>query len=116
MSGSGSGSNSNSNSNPHPDERSEGDTRSVVVPMRVYKAVTVFSTMFAIFGVVGGFVVLDVATNRARAQLSEIDPVLALVGVGLIVASALVYAFSTRFQAEGMGNDKDSGDERSPNG
>lgn len=94
----------------------EDDARIVVVPMRVYKAVTVFSTLFAVFGIVGGFIVLDVATNRARAELAEIDPLLALVGLGLIVASALMYAFSTRFQAEGMGNDKDNGDERSPNG
>lgn len=79
--------------------------------MRVYKTVTVFSTLFAVVGVVGGFVVLDVATNRAQADLAAVDPLLALVGVVLIVTSTAVYAFSTRFRAEEMGNDKENEDE-----
>jgi hypothetical protein len=91
------------------DENDPGG-RGVVVPMRVYKTVTVFSTLFAVVGVVGGFIVLDVATNRAQADLAEVDPLLALLGVGLIVLSAAVYAFSTRFRAEGMGNDKENED------
>lgn len=88
---------------------SEGpdDDRHVVVPLRVYKAVTVFSTLFAVIGVVGGFVLLDIATDRAQADLAEIDPLVALGGLALIVASAVTYAFSTRFQAAGMGNAKD---------
>jgi len=94
----------------------DDETRDVVVPMRVYKAVTVFTTLFAVVTVVGGFVVLDSATNRARASFSEIDPLLALVGVGLIVAGAAAYAFSTRFRAEGMGKSKDDTDEDSDNG
>ncbi|WP_336345074.1 DUF7315 family membrane protein [Halalkalicoccus ordinarius] len=92
-------------SEPSP-ERSDDD-RSVVVPMRVYKAVTVFSTLFAVVGVVGGFVLLDVATDRAQADLAQIEPLVALGGLALIVASAVTYAFSTRFQAAGMGNAKD---------
>lgn len=98
------------------DADSSRDSSDVVVPMRVYKTVTVFSTLFAVIGVVGGFIVLDVATNRAQAEFAEIDPLLALIGVGLIAVSAVVYAFSTRFRAEGMGNDKESGDEETTNG
>ncbi|MFC6906264.1 DUF7315 family membrane protein [Halalkalicoccus tibetensis] len=88
----------------------------VVVPMRVYKTVTVFSTLFAVVGVVGGFVLLDVATNRAQADLGDVNPLLALLGVALIVVSAATYAFSTRFRAAEMGNAKESEDEESNNG
>ena len=96
----------------------DGDerVRSVVVPDRVYKTVTVFSTLFAVVAVVAGFVVLDEATDRASVALSEVDPLLALLGVGLIVAGAVTYAFSTRFRAEGMGNAKGDTDEPSNNG
>ncbi|WP_415382729.1 hypothetical protein [Halosimplex sp. TS25] len=93
-----------------------GDARSVVVPTAVYKRVTVFSTLIAVVAVVGGFLVLDVATDRATAELSEIDPLVALAGVGLIAFGAVTYAFSTRFRAEGMGNAKDDTDEPSNNG
>ncbi|WP_436923779.1 DUF7315 family membrane protein [Halosimplex amylolyticum] len=92
------------------------DDRGVVVPTAVYKRVTVFSTLIAVVAVVGGFLVLDVATDRATAELSEIDPLVALVGVGLIAFGAVTYAFSTRFRAEGMGNAKDDTDEPSNNG
>ena len=97
------------------DTRAEG-ARDVVVPLRVYKAVTVFSTLFAIVFVLAGFVLLDEATNRATAEVSEIDPILAIVGIGLLVGGAAVYAFSTRFRAEGMGKSKDESDESSDNG
>ncbi|RXK52048.1 hypothetical protein EAF64_02280 [Halorientalis pallida] len=86
------------------------------VPMRVYKAITVFTTMFAIVTVVAGFVLIDSATNRATASLSEIQPVAALFGIGLILAGAAAYAFSTRFRAEGMGKSKDDTDESTDNG
>jgi len=98
------------------DAASGPDARSVTVPTRVYKSVTVFSTLFAVVTVVGGFIVLDAATNRASVSLAEADPVLALAGVGLIVLGAVTYAFSTRFQAEEMGNAKDDDDEPSNNG
>jgi len=84
--------------------------------MRVYKAVTVFTTLFAVVTVVVGFALLDLATDRARAPISEIEPVLALVGIVLIVGGAAAYAFSTRFRAEGMGKPKDDTDEGSDNG
>jgi hypothetical protein len=106
------------NPDPDPDPDTDGrpDARSVVVPTRVYKSVTVFSTLFAVVTVVAGFVSLDAATNRASVSLSEADPVLALSGVGLIVLGAVTYAFSTRFKAAEMGNAKDDDDEPSNNG
>jgi hypothetical protein len=94
----------------------DSDGRDVVVPMRVYKSITVFTTLFAVFSVVGGFVLLDTATDRARAPLSEVDPILALVGIGLILSGAAVYAFSTRFRADGMGKSKDDTDGGKNNG
>lgn len=84
-------------------DRSVRNRRDVVVPLRVYKAVTVFSTLFAIVTIVAGFVVLDVATNRGSADLSAVDPLFALVGLGIIATGAVVYAFSTRFRTHGMG-------------
>lgn len=91
-------------------------SREVVVPLRVYKAVTVFSTMFAVFGVVFGFILLDSATDRATAPLPQVDFPLAIFGLFLIAAGAVVYAFSTRFRTEGMGKSKDDSDEPSNNG
>ena len=96
----------------------DGETgaREVEVPLRLYKAVTVFSTMFAVAFVVGGFIVLDTATRQARLSLSEMDLPLAILGVAMIAAGATVYAFATRFRAEGMGKPKDGSDEPSNNG
>jgi len=81
---------------------SDAGRRDVIVPLRVYKAVTVFSTLFAILAIVVGFVVLDTATNRGMAAVSAIDPLLALLGLGSILFGAVVYAYSTRFRTEGM--------------
>ena len=91
-------------------------TRTVTVPLRIYKTITVFSTLFAILGVVGGFVLLDAATNRTQAPIEEIDPLVAGLGLLLIVGGSVVYAFSTRFRAEGMGNAKEQSDEDSDDG
>lgn len=91
-------------------------TREVEVPLRVYKTVTVFATLFSVTLVVGGFIVLDAATQRTQLELEEINPLLALVGLAMIVAGAALYAFSTRFRARGMGKPKESGDETSDNG
>ncbi|CCQ34726.1 conserved hypothetical protein [Halorhabdus tiamatea SARL4B] len=79
--------------------------RDVVVPLRVYKAVTVFSTLFAVLAIVIGFVVLDAATNRGMAPVSAIDPLLSLLGLGAILFGAVVYAFSTRFRTAGMADE-----------
>jgi hypothetical protein len=97
-------------------ERDGPRAREVEVPMRLYKTVTVMATLLAMVGVVGGFVLLDVATNRAQADLSEVDPVVALLGLGLIVGGAATYAYSTRFRAAGMGKDKPDEGEGSSDG
>jgi len=94
----------------------EGKQREVVVPLRLYKTVTVFSTLFAILAVVGGFILVDVATERASAPASEIDIPIAIFGIGLILAGTVVYAFSTRFRTEEMGKSKDDADEPTDNG
>jgi hypothetical protein len=97
-------------------ETDDGESRDVVVPLRVYKAVTVFTTLFAVATVVGGFVLLDVATDTGQAPVDEINVVVALAGIGLVVVGAAAYAFSTRFRTEGMGKSKDDTDEESDNG
>ena len=125
MSSQDSSSQSTANGEPRvPDDRTADDStssddngsRDIEVPMRVYKAVTVFTTLFSVVAVVVGFVLLDSATNKATASLSEINAPLALLGIGLIVAGAAAYAFSTRFRAAGMGKSKDDTDEPSDNG
>lgn len=90
--------------------------RDVVVPLRVYKTVTVFSTLFAVASVVAGFILVDVATQHASAPASEIDVPVAIAGVGAILAGTVVYAFSTRFRTEEMGKSKDDADKPSDNG
>lgn len=89
----------------------EEPRREVLVPMALYKRVTVLSTLAAIVLVVGGMIALDAATGRSRAAPSEINLPVAVLGLAAIVLGAGVYAFSTRFRAEGMGNPKDGDDE-----
>ena len=94
----------------------DGGGRDVVVPLRLYKTVIVFATLIAIVLVIAGFVVLDVATQRATLQPGQVNPIVGLLGVGLIVGGGAVYAFASRFRAEGMGKDKDQADESPDNG
>jgi hypothetical protein len=90
--------------------------RDIVVPLRLYKTITVFSTLIAIVAILAGFVLLDRGTQRATASPDEVSlPVVAL-GLGLIVGGSVVYVFSTRFRTEGMGKPKDDTDEPSDNG
>ena len=90
--------------------------RDIVVPLRMYKTVTVFSTLIAIVAILGGFVLLDSGTQRATASPEEVSlPVVAL-GLGLIVGGSAVYAFSTRFRTAEMGKAKDDTDEESGDG
>jgi len=91
--------------------------KEVVVPMRIYKTVTVFSTLFAIAGVVVGFVLLDVGTQRASVgSLSEANLGIVVLGLAAILFSAAVYAYSTRFQPEGMGKAKTDTDQGTDDG
>ena len=101
---------------PPADDGDTADTAGVVVPMRVYKTVTVVSTLFAVALVLGGFLLLDVATDRATAPLSEVDPLVAILGLLSFVAGAAIYAYGTRFHAAGMGKPKDEADEASDDG
>jgi len=91
-------------------------SRDVVVPLPVYKVVTVFSTLIAVVAVVGGFLLLDAATRTATAPPSEVDPVLAVLGLLSIAAGAGVYAFAARFHAPGMGTPKTDDDQGPDNG
>lgn len=83
--------------------------REVVVPLRLYKTVTVFSTLVAVGAVLGGFVVLDRATESAGAAPSDVNVALALLGVAAIALGAATYAFSTRFRTAGMAPDGGGG-------
>ncbi|WP_246282689.1 DUF7315 family membrane protein [Natronomonas halophila] len=90
--------------------------RDIVVPLRLYKTITVFSTLIAVVAILAGFVLLDRGTQRATASPDEVSlPVVAL-GLGLIVGGSVVYVFSTRFRTEGMGKPKDDTDEPTDNG
>ncbi len=90
--------------------------RDVVVPLRLYKTVVVFSTLIAAGSVVAGFLVIDAATRAGRAPPSEVDGPLAVLGLALIAAGAAVFAFGSRFRAPGMGKAKDDTDEASGDG
>ncbi|MFB6102729.1 MAG: hypothetical protein ABEJ73_09200 [Haloplanus sp.] len=124
-----------------PDDHDDGDRdatvardgrRDVVVPMRLYKTITVFSTLIAVLGVVVGFVLLDAATIRLSLlrrliigvlRVVGISPpstllsgVLAVLGLASIAFGAGVYVLGTRFRARGMGNPQEGADESSNDG
>jgi hypothetical protein len=84
--------------------------RDVAVPLEIYKVVTVFSTLFAIGMVVLGFVLLDWGTQRATADLSDVNVFITVAGLAAIAVGAATYAFSTRFRAAEMGTSKDDAD------
>jgi hypothetical protein len=106
--------------------------RDVVVPTRVFKLVTVVTTLLAVPAVVLGFMFLDAATLQttvARATVllvvswlgvpvdeSVLSVVFGLVGIALIVAGAGIYVVGSRFRAAGMGNAEEDTDEHSDNG
>lgn len=90
--------------------------RDVVVPLRLYKTVTVVSTLLAVAGVVAGFMLLDAATNAGRAAVADINGPLAVLGLLLIIGGAVVFAYGSRFRAPGMGKAKDDTDEPSSDG
>ncbi|WP_049898485.1 DUF7315 family membrane protein [Halococcus agarilyticus] len=103
--------------------------REVVVPLRTYKAVTVFSTLIAIVSVLLGFAFLDAATAEAGPLPVLFDLldvplpfgpdaaglVLVLLGLALIGLGAAVYVLGTRFRTTGMRNAQDDSDEPSGN-
>ena len=98
-------------------------SRDIVVPLRLYKTVTVFSTLIAVCCVVVGFAFLDAATLQVSLVRTFLVDVLGLVGfspaadaltglfavlgLAIIAFGASVYVVGTRFRAEGMGNAQD---------
>ncbi|MGQ4555773.1 DUF7315 family membrane protein [Halobellus sp. GM3] len=107
--------------------------RDVVVPMPLYKVVTVFSTLIAVISVVFGFMLLDAATLNVSFLGNAVRGVFALVGLDIadgllstlfaalglasIALGAGVYVIGTRFRAPGMGNSQeDSGEGSNNNG
>ncbi|MFB6199126.1 MAG: hypothetical protein ABEI52_12820 [Halobacteriaceae archaeon] len=95
----------------------DGDrAREVIVPDPLYRVITVFSTLIAIICVVGGFVLLDLATDRASATLGQINVPLALIAILIIVIGAGQYAFASRFRAEGMETDNNTENKSNDNG
>jgi hypothetical protein len=90
--------------------------RDVKVPLDIYKIVTVFSTLFAVGVVVLGFILLDWGTQRATADLSDVNVLITVLGLLAIAIGAATYAFSTRFRAaemgggDGKGRSKDDAD------
>ncbi|MFC4358772.1 hypothetical protein ACFO0N_12545 [Halobium salinum] len=119
-----------------PDDEVSGPSgrgrRDVVVPMRVYKTVTVFSTLIAVVAVVLGFVLIDAATLGVSFLRSFVvfllsavglsvpgdvlSAVLAALGLLVIAAGAGVYVLGTRFRAGGMGNSQEDSGEGFDNG
>jgi hypothetical protein len=96
-------------------ERTAAEGDGVIVPLRLYKTVTVFATLIAVTGVLAGFVLLDAATDRGQAAPEEVDLLLALAGLAAIVLGAAVYAFSTRFRTRGMRKAQAGGNEGKEN-
>ena len=110
----------------------EGGRRDVVVPLRLYKTITVFSTLIAAASILAGFILLDAATLELSVLRSLIvvaiesvgitpnqDLLGGLLGVAGLVLMALgsgVFVLSSRFRAPGMGNAQEDADEESTNG
>lgn len=99
-----------------PDEEPESGGRGVVVPDRLYRVVTVFSTLIAIVCTIIGFALLDEATGWATRPLSEVDVPLAVLGLLVLAGGAIQYAYGTRFRAAGMVTDKEGEDEPDDDG
>ena len=103
------------------------DGREVVVPFRLYKAVTVFSTLAAVVAYLIGFTLVDAATlqisfvrtaivyllNSSGLYPSQdtLVAVLAITGIAFIVAGTAVYVLGTRFRGRGMGKSQDDSGE-----
>ena len=101
--------------------------RDVVVPIRLYKTITVFSTLIATACILGGFILIDAATLQVsvlrRLLLSGLEgiglsvdqelfsAVLAIAGLSLMAAGTGVFVLSSRFRAPGMGNAQEDSDE-----
>ena len=101
--------------------------RDVVVPIRLYKTITVFSTLIATACILGGFILIDAATLQVsvlrRLLLAGLEgvglsvdqelfsAVLAIGGLSLMAVGTGVFVLSSRFRAPGMGNAQEDSDE-----
>ena len=106
--------------------------REVIVPLRLYKTVTVFSTLLAVIAIVLGFLLLDAATlqvgvfRRLAAGLfalvgvdvaaGTLDALLAGAGLVVMALGAGVYVLGTRFRAPDMGKSQEDSPEETDNG
>lgn len=109
------------------DRNDDNGSREITVPLRTYKAITVFSTLLAIVFVIFGFAVLDAATAGVgplsvlfdflgvAADSDSFTLVGALVGLSFIGLGAGTYVLGTRFRTEGMGKAQEDGDSSSDN-
>ena len=112
-----------------PDDDAGGDgRREHEVPLRLYKTVTVFSTLIAVLAVVVGFLLLDAAAlgtgllRRAVVDLlsalsltpSEqlLSALFAIAGLLCIAGGAGVYVLGTRFKAPEMAGGEDGNGKR----
>lgn len=110
-----------------PDRTGRREDGTIVVPMRMYKGITVFSTLLATVLVVLGFVCFDAATRTdhllrvslrwvfeavgVTPSVSVLNVLFGLLGVGLIVLGAGSYILGTRFKTEGMVEGGDDGED-----
>ncbi|GAB7010638.1 DUF7315 family membrane protein [Halorubrum trueperi] len=101
--------------------------REVVVPFRLYKVVTVFSTLAAVLAYIVGFTLIDAATLQlsvvrtvivyllGSVGLAPSDDMLvaglSIAGVAFIVGGTAVYVLGTRFRGRGMGKSQDGSNE-----
>ncbi|WP_058367226.1 DUF7315 family membrane protein [Haloparvum sedimenti] len=106
--------------------------REVVVPLSLYKVVTVFSTLIAVVTFISGFLLLDAATLQtstlrrlltglltavgAAPPADTLTAVLAVAGLASIAFGSAVYVLGTRFRAQGMGKSQEDSAEDSGNG
>jgi len=111
---------------------SKGGRRDVIVPLRLYKTITVFSTLIAAICILAGFILLDAATLQVSVLRSLIvtgvetvgitpdqellGGLLGVAGLSLMALGSGVFILSSRFRAEGMGNSQEDADEESTNG
>lgn len=93
--------------------------REIVVPLRLYKTVTVFSTLITVALFLVGFTLVDAATlqisfvrttivyaiETAGLEVAEdvLAASLATLGIACILFGTAVYVLGTRFRAQGMG-------------
>ncbi|MWV65108.1 hypothetical protein GRS48_09790 [Halorubrum sp. JWXQ-INN 858] len=103
------------------------DGREVVVPLRLYKTVVVFSTLAAVVTFFVGFTLIDAATLQVSFVRTTIVFVLDSIGLGLaedvlsavlviagvssILLGTAMYVLGTRFRAQGMGKAQEDSSE-----